>query len=106
MADNFMSQEEIDSLLSMADNSGAEESKETETKGQDIEVPDLQDLPDVRRVTKLHRWEEPQHTQKVTKYVSPVVKSGDVVYNPSGKEVEATGKVPVYRVFDFAINSA
>ncbi len=103
MADNFMSQEEIDNLLSLADNSGKEEGSKD---NKNIEVPDLQDLPDVRRVTKLHRWEEKQLSQKVTKYVSPVIKSCDVEYNPSRKEGDFSGKIPVYTVFDFKKNSA
>jgi hypothetical protein len=102
MADSFMSQEEIDSLLSMAENNDSENSNNKD----DIEVPDLRDLPDTRRVSKVHRWHEPQMTQKVTKYVSPVIKCRDIIYNPSRKETGSAGKIPVYRIFDFKKNSA
>ncbi len=91
----FLTQNEIESMLSQVNDN--DEIKEIEEASD--EVIDGFTLDNC----KVHRKQERKIEKYTYKYQSPVIKSEDVVFNPSKKMLIASTKTPVYSLTPYKI---
>jgi len=91
---NFLSQDEIDNMLSQVNNnseiSGFETAAETAESGEEYEVK------------KVYKHRRPPIQRHADDYRSPVIKAEDVIYNPAPEAAEDMYKNVVYTLNAFA----
>ncbi|MFC1513692.1 hypothetical protein ACFL5P_01660 [candidate division KSB1 bacterium] len=86
MAAKFMSQNEIDNMLS-----SISESAEA-VKNDDSEPVSVESM---RTYKKLYKWKAPEIVRNSYEYVSPVIKSEQIVYDPPPRMVRESDPISV-----------